>query len=116
MLGFLFFDLATSFAKPCYPNDPEGENPGNLCFTDPTLGMTLDTNTLRSGSATEGYFGRPVGPTMPGAPLVKGHHPRLPLDPRPGPDGYWTTIDASNGVTHVQTNTGRQWILKAPAP
>jgi len=103
-------------AAPCYPSDPEGENPGNLCPTYPPSGMTLDSNTFRPGSATEGYFGRPLGPTLPGTPVVKGHNPRTPIDPRAGADGYWTSIEATNGMTQIRTNTGRQWNLKVPTP
>ncbi len=104
-------------SKPCSPNDPEGENPGNICLVYPPYAMTLDGNTFKNGAATEGYFGRPAGPTLPGQPLIKGHHPRLPLDPRPGgSSGYWTGIEASNGVTQMRTNTGRQWTLKVPNP
>jgi hypothetical protein len=103
---------AHTAAAPCFPSDPEGENPNNLCLPYPTHGMSINSSSFRQGYASDGYTGLPLGPTMPGTPIQPGHPPRTPMDPRPTGNGYWTSVQASDGVTRVQTNTGRTWTIQ----
>jgi hypothetical protein len=100
------------FGQPCFPSDPEGLNPGNLCPGYPTHGMTINSNSFQQGFASEAYYGRPLGPFQPGALVQQGHLPRTPIDPRPRANGFWTKIDASNGETRMTTNTGREFIMR----
>jgi len=99
-------------AKPCLPSDPENGNPGNLCLTYPTHGMSLNSESFRQGFASEGYYGTPTGPRWPGEPIQPGHTPRTPMDRQQNNNGYWTRIDASAGESRVQTNTGKAWSLR----
>lgn len=99
-------------AKPCLPSDPDNGNPGNLCLTYPTHGMSLNSDSFRQGFASEGYYGTPTGPRWPGEPIQPGHTPRTPMDKQPSQSGYWTRIDASGGESRVQTNTGKNWSLR----
>ena len=96
-------------AKPCEPSDPTGENPGNLCLTYPTHGMTIDSYSFRQGFASEGYYGTALGPNQPGAPIQLNHHRGTPIDPNSGRPGYWTQIEASEGRIQVKTDSGRTW-------
>jgi hypothetical protein len=105
-------------AVPCTPTDPEGLNPGNLCLSYPTHGMSINSNAFRQGYASEGYFGTPTGPSQPGAPILPGHIRGVRMDPASaaGSGGYWTSIDASASETRIRTNTGKEWILKTSSP
>jgi hypothetical protein len=96
-------------ARPCFPSDPEGENPGNLCLTYPTHGMTLHSSSFRQGFASDGYYGTPTGPRSPGEPIEPKHQPKTPLDRK---QGYWTQMNATSGESRVQTSTGKSWLLR----
>ena len=98
--------------SPCEPNDPDGENPGNLCLTYPTHGLSINSNSFRQGFATDGFYGTAVGPNQPGDKIIPNHQPRTPMDLNRGRPGFWTSIQAQNEQTRVQTNTGRQWLLQ----
>ena len=115
MLLFLVttIPLAPTAAAPCYPTDPEGENSNNLCLLYPTHGMSINSSSFRQGYASDGYTGLSLGPTTPGTPIQPGHQPRTPMDPRSTGNGYWTSVQASDGVTRVETNTGRTWTIHA---
>ena len=103
-------------ARPCAPADPEGVNPGNLCLVYPTHGMTLKSDSFRTGYASDGYYGAATGPSQPGVPIQPGHQPGTPLDVSPSSrsHGFWTGIESSNGTTEVRTNSGKQWRLQIP--
>ena len=86
-------------ASPCYPNDPDGENPGNLCLTYPPSWSTLpntstDQPPFIQGQGKEAYYGLPVSPTQPGRIIGTT-------------TGYWTTIEAVNGNTTITDSTGK---------
>jgi len=101
-------------ANSCYPNDPNGENPGNLCF--PNLANPqqsgINQSSFQQGYASEGYYGFPTGPRIPGSPVVPSHQPGTPIDRRLGNNGYWKNIDASESGTTLKTNTGREWKIQ----
>jgi hypothetical protein len=99
-------------ASPCQPNDPNGDNPGNLCLPFPTHGMSINSNSFRQGFATDGFYGTALGPNQPGAKIVPTHQSRTPIESYLSKPGYWTRIEATNGRTTVQTNTGNQWNLQ----
>ena len=105
--------MATALqARPCLPSDPDNGNPGNLCLTYPTHGMSINSDSFRQGFASEGYYGTPTGPRWPGQPIKPGHQPRTPMDRQKGSHGYWTRIDATAGESRVQTSTGKNWSLR----
>ena len=86
-------------ASPCYPNDPDGENPGNLCLTYPPSWSTLpntstDQPPFIQGKGKEAYYGLPVSPTQPGRIIGTT-------------TGYWTNIEAVNGSTTITDSTGK---------
>lgn len=105
----LFGMVSGLHARPCLPSDPEGENPGNLCLTYPTHGMTLHSSSFRQGFASDGYYGTPTGPRWPGEPIEPNHQPKTPLDRK---QGYWTQMNATSGESRVQTSTGKSWLLR----
>ena len=104
---------APAWSAPCFPTDPEGENPGNLCLLYPTHGMSIRSSSFRQGFASDGYTGLSLGPTLPGIPIEPSHQTRTPMDPRTNGNGYWTSIQAADGVTRVRTNTGKEWTIHA---
>lgn len=109
--------VCTQFAdaglsSPCEPNDPNGDNPGVLCLAFPTHGMSIRSDSFRQGFATDGFYGTAVGPNQPGVKIIPNHQPRTPIDPNHNKPGFWTTIEAQNNQTKVQTSTGRQWSLQ----
>lgn len=97
--------------SPCQPSDPNGENPGNLCLSYPTHGMSIHSNSFRQGFASDGFYGTPLGPNQPGAKIIPTHQSRTPIEPHLRNPGYWTKIESSNSRTTVQTSTGNQWDL-----
>lgn len=108
----LLFGSTTVHAAPCYPNDPDGSNPGNLCLTYPTNFTTLTTTgedlplwsplpnrptnqpPFIPGVGKEAYYGYRVSPTQPGR--VVGTT-----------SGYWTNIEAVNGSTTIKDSHGQ---------
>lgn len=95
----------------CFPNDPDGTNPGNLCLTYPS---SLDpqstswsplpnTSTTQppfiQGLGKDAYYGYRVSPTQPGRIIGTT-------------SGYWTNVEAVNGSTTITDSTGK--IITAP--
>lgn len=110
----LVFAANCANASPCYPNDPDGSNPGNLCLTYPTsLTTAFDTLPQWSplpnrpinqppfipGVGKEAYYGYPVSPTQPGR--IVG-----------ATSGYWTNVEAVNGSTTIKDSNGQ--IISVP--
>jgi len=107
------FHASHGAARPCFPSDPTGDNPGNLCLIYPTHGMSLDSETFRDGFASEGFYGPRAGPRWPGTPLEDNHAPGTALDPNgQKANGYWTRLEASDGESRFVTNTGKEWKVK----
>jgi hypothetical protein len=88
-------------ARPCYPSDPTAMNPGNLCPLFPPLGMSINSNSFMQGSATQGFYGQPLSPRIPGQPVGITS----------GKDGYWTQINNSSGTSIMRTNTGKSFTM-----
>ena len=110
----LVFSGNFSQASPCYPNDPDGSNPGNLCLTYPASLTTafdnvpqwsplpnrpIDQPPFIQGVGKEAYYGYRVSPTQPGR--VVGTT-----------SGYWTNIEALNGSTTIKDSNGQ--IISVP--
>jgi hypothetical protein len=105
----LLYAVGPASAAPCYPNDPDDQNPGNLCLTYPaSFSTTFDTLPQWSplpnrpinqppfiqGVGTEAYYGFRVSTTQPGR--VVGTT-----------SGYWTNIEAVNGSTTIKDSNGQ---------
>ena len=100
-----------TLAAPCYPNDPEDSNPGNLCLTYPPSFDPQSTNwsplpnsstnqpPFIQGTGSDAYYGFPVSTTQPGRIIGKT-------------SGYWTNVEAANGTTTITDSTGN--IIIAP--
>jgi hypothetical protein len=85
-------------AAPCFPNDPDGANPGNLCLTYPPSWSPLpntftDQPPFVQGTGQPAYYGYPVSPTQPGTIIGRT-------------DGYWTGVQAVNGKTTITDSNG----------
>jgi hypothetical protein len=99
-LSSLFFFLSSkATAAPCFPNDPEGTNPGNLCLTyppswSPLPNTSLDQPPFIQGSGGEAYYGNRVGPTQPGRVIGSTN-------------GFWTGVSAVNGSTTITDSDGK---------
>ena len=98
-------------ADSCYPNDPNGENPGNLCIPNliNSLQSGINPSSIQQGYASEGYYGPATGPRIPGLLVLPGHKPGTPIDKRVTTNGYWNSIESSDNGTTIKTNTGREW-------
>ena len=107
-VGFILISLSPngSFASPCNPSDPDGENPGNLCFLH--LAKPYQS-TFKQGYASDGYFGVPVGPGIPGNQIIPSHQSGTPMDKRNINNGFWTNIESSTNGSTVRTNSGKEW-------
>ena len=95
---FSLLHVSSVSASPCFPNDPEGTNLGNLCLTYPPSWSPLpnsDTNQppFIQGIGQPAYYGYPVSPLQPGAIIGRT-------------DGYWTGVQAFNGKTVITDNKG----------
>jgi len=104
--------INSGYSGECLPNDPLGNNEGNLCLTYPSHGLSIVGDSFRNGFASEGYYGTPIGPKYPGVPLNKNHVPGMPYDPRPSQNGFWRSIEAADGITRIRTDNGKTWIMK----
>jgi hypothetical protein len=82
---------------PCYPTDPEGTNPTNLCPVFPPYGVRDDS--FIGGHAENGFYGRPISPREPGTPIIN----------KPAKGSFWTNINADNGRTTIQQSNGATW-------
>ena len=97
-------DPSSVHASPCYPNDPDGSNPGNLCLTYPAAFTSsfdpqpqwsplphrpINQPPFIQGVGKEAYYGYAVSPTQPGR--VVGTT-----------SGYWTNVEAVNGSTTLK--------------
>ncbi len=88
----------SAIASPCYPNDPEGENPGNLCLTyppswSPLPNTMIDQPPFIQGTGKDAYYGYPVNTTQPGRVIGTTK-------------GYWTGVSAVNGSTTIIDSLG----------
>ena len=100
----LVYLATTANAAPCYPNDPDGENPGNLCLTypptwSPLPNSSIDRPPFIQGTGQPAYYGYPVSPIQPGKIIGRT-------------DGYWTGVEAVNGKTTITDSKGNN--LNAP--
>ena len=91
-------------SAPCYPNDPEGENPGNLCLTYPPSWSPLPNTIIGQPPFVQGvgqpaYYGYPVSPTQPGRVVGTTN-------------GYWTGVSAVNGATTITDSNGNSFVAK----
>lgn len=98
VLGFLLINQPSQ-AAPCYPNDPDGSNPGNLCLTyppswSPLPNTSTDQPPFVQGLGKEAYYGYPTSPTQPGRVIGTT-------------TGYWTNVEAVNGSTAITDSTGK---------
>jgi len=85
-------------ASPCYPNDPDGSNPGNLCLTyppswSPLPNSSVDQPPFIQGQGDPAYYGLPVSTTQPGRIIGRT-------------DGFWTGVEAVNGTTSITDSKG----------
>lgn len=108
-IAFGFFVFSCSFfpspalSRPCHPNDPDGENPGNLCLTfppawSPLPGASSAGPPFIQGTGTSAYYGVIVNPGNPGQPVRRT-------------SGFWTSIDAVNGSTIITDSNGHSIAL-----
>jgi len=106
--SFLLVNGAASsspgLAAPCYPSDPTGDNPGNLCPPCPPFGMSIDSNSFVHGSATKRFYGPPVSPIQPG----------IPVGVQSPKDGYWTKITNQDRTSSMETNKGKTFNMALP--
>ena len=93
---FLFFLDSFNFvqALPCYPTDPTGLNPDNLCLLYPN--PSINSNTFMQGES------RPIR-ALPDISVPAG---RVLIQPR---GGYWTEIRTQDGGRQIQTNGGERF-------
>lgn len=106
-LILISFYPEVSISSPCNPSDPDGENPGNLCFLH--LAKPYQS-TFKQGYASDGFFGVPVGPGgIPGNQIIPSHQSGTPIDKRILNNGFWTNIESSSNGSTVRTNTGKEW-------
>lgn len=96
--GFLFVQQK-GLSAPCFPNDPDGTNPGNLCLTFPPSWSPLpntatDQPPFIQGIGGNAYYGNPISPTQPGRVIGKTH-------------GFWTGVSAVNGSTSITDSDGK---------
>ena len=97
-----------AFSSPCYPNDPDGANSGNLCLTFPTSLVNPSDDVpvwsplpnrptnkppFIQGIGKEAYYGYPVSTTQPGR--VVGTT-----------TGFWTNVEAIDGTTSIKDSKG----------
>ena len=85
-------------ALPCYPTDPAGLNPGNLCLQYPN--PSINPNSFMQGEA------RPIR-ALPDITVPAG---RVLIQPR---GSYWTEIRTQVGGRQIQTSGGDRYnVLK----
>ena len=101
---FIALRAQGSDAKPCLPNDPTGDNPGNLCLKYPPFGMSIHSNSFMQGTATQGFYGPPVSPTQPG----------IPVGVQSPKDGYWKRVNNQDGMSNMQTSKGKVFNMEIP--
>lgn len=97
-------NTAAVSAAPCYPNDPDSTNPGNLCLTyppswSPLPNSPVDQPPFIQGTGQPAYYGYPVSPTQPGRIIGTTN-------------GYWTGVSAVNGVTTITDSNGNNYTAK----
>ena len=93
---FLFFLDSFNFvqALPCYPTDPTGLNPDNLCLLYPNP-------SINPNAFVQGEF-RPIR-ALPDISVPAG---RVLIQPR---GGYWTEIRTQDGGRQIQTSGGERF-------
>ena len=102
---FNHLDCQTVFAKPkgCGPSDPTGANRDNdLCLTYPPFGQNPYGSSFTKSFEHEGFYGPKV------SPIIQG----IDLKPQKR-DGYFTGVNAKNGVSIIHSSSGRKWKGKA---
>lgn len=88
-------------SQSCLPNDPNGSNPGTLCFTFPST--LFPTFTMQNGYARKGFYGRAVSPMKPGIEIIQ-----TPLS-----NEFFTRVSAQEGLgVTIETSSGRQWTIQ----
>ena len=107
-LFFLLFnllDFQPLFAKPkgCVPSDPTGANRDNdLCLKYPPFGQNPYGSSFTKSFEHESFYFRK------GSPIIQG----IDLKPQKR-DGYFTGVNAKNGVSIIHSSSGRKWKGKA---
>jgi hypothetical protein len=94
----------TAMASPCYPNDPDGTNPGNLCLTyppswSPLPNTSTDQPPFVQAVGQPAYYGFPVSSTQPGTIIGRT-------------DGFWTEVQAVNGNTTITDSKGNTFTTR----
>jgi hypothetical protein len=109
------WDTSSLEASPCYPNDPDGDNLGNLCLSYPPALMSeqpswqpipvqpiwsplpnrpIDQPPFIQGTGEKAFYGLPVSTTQPGRIIGTT-------------TGYWTNVEAVNGLTTITDSKGQ---------
>ena len=101
-LAFILIQIDSPLkAQGCSPNDPNGSNPGTLCFTLPLT--IFPSNMIQTGYAKSGYYGSAVSPKQPGEKLIN----------QPIQGEFFTSVSAEQGVgIQIKTNSGRSWSIE----
>lgn len=100
-----------ALSQGCFPNDPSGLNPGNLCIEFPPSGISA--NSFTQGEGLVGYYGttkafNEQGFQQLGSPFGK----QVQMVPKPPQNGYWKQIKATNGMTIIHSSTGDPKVFK----
>ena len=103
-LSVLVVQTRAGMASPCFPNDPDGTNPGNLCLTyppswSPLPNTPIDQPPFVQGIGKQAYYGYPVSSTQPGTIIGQT-------------DGFWTGVQAVNGSTIITDNKGNTFTAR----
>jgi len=96
---------SASWAKPkgCSVSDPTGSNRGaDLCLKYPPYGMNPYGNSFTKSFDHKGFYGPRI------TPIIRG----IDLKPQKQ-DGYFTGVNAKNGVSVIHSSSGRKWKGKA---
>lgn len=88
---------AAVHARPCYPSDPTGNNPDNLCPDYPPAG--INPNTFVQGDA------RPVR-ALPTLPNPSG---RILIQPR---GGFWTGVQTQGDRRVLETSRNQTFTIR----
>jgi hypothetical protein len=89
--------VGAAVARPCYPSDPTGNNPDNLCPIFPPPGV--NPNSFVQGDA------RPVR-ALPTVPNPSG---RVLIDPR---GGFWTGVQTQGQTRELETSRNQRYIIR----
>ena len=83
------------FAAPCYPSDPDGNNPGNICPN--TIQSSEFPNAFVYGAAQPVYT-TPTVTNPAGTRLIN-------------PTGFWTEVQTTGSQRTMTTSTGESFTV-----